>query len=413
MTTSGGLCHVPRTPHARPLGSGATRMSYCTLRAGSSVFGLIVWSIVGSAAPPAGQIYEIGGSLLSTGMPNSGRSESSAQITYTVVLATDNLAWTYRWEDESVLKGNKAGPLFTEVGTDGHDVFQLNWFSKSDPATPKQQGAGSITPGSYPHADFLFGKVVWLAYCSGNFFRGDATTALPSLVGPPGEGDTMLSRANVMLDMGHTPLPGAVEFYDPGYRMVRLPQAGSSSSSMPTPLRHPPPYDSGYVNAHYKVNGWTNAGALIVPLQFTLNLFDLVPSPSGTLILSRTHEIIGHTRTIAALHPKMPSSASFLPRIPGRINVADLRFHRDASGILSPTNCLQPAQFLVIGPESGWLTRQEPDWVQRTMQLIDSHASDLERPRRHLLQVWMWAILVLLISTSVFVSTRIRRKEQV
>jgi hypothetical protein len=247
--------------------------------------------------------------------------------------------WRIHLED-SVPSSNQA-LKFTEIASDGVDVYQLDY-----PRNPTNVIFATIVPGPVPLADGKLASILWLAFCSKCYLKeaGHGTVRPVWLVD---ERQFESGAYNVQADwtnFAQSPfLLKNVVFYSDG-----LDYPFHGRPEQPTPLS--PPYNEGYTQAVYSVAQTMNDGNLLLAKDFSLTLYGPKPGGRSTSDLLPEAKWFGHVDKAA----EKTSVRVMVPEIAEKVFVQDARF-------VNVLTNLKTMNYIIT---NGWLRADDPKLVQ-------------------------------------------------
>lgn len=216
---------------------------------------------------------------------------------------------------------------YWEMASDGKEIYSLAARKHVTPTTEGWTGA-VLRYGVPQHLLLPQIPVVWFATASSCFL--DRSNVL---IPPPYSTDLM--RLPVKADITReVPLPRLVRtaiFHSEGY-----------DPKSPNRTKYPAPFDAGFTNAVYSALEFTNVGGLLLPLDFTLQVYR--PSPKGLEIDFLYRASITEARlgcSLSELKPGIPGEKEGL--------IKDLRF------VSAGAKSEQPFQY----HSRQWLTEEQ------------------------------------------------------
>jgi hypothetical protein len=201
------------------------------------------------------------------------------------------------------------------------DQRNMNRSKSKTPGKPMKppwnEATAVVWPGVVPRVGRDFFDIVWLALASHNYLRGVTNDHLPAVGIPRSAGSSASTnrseRAEWTLLDGFPGLPYSVRYFNNGYREID--ERGS------VPVRHPPPFDRGYVRAEYQVHELTNIAGWVLPRTFSYLRFSprLGAGSSNELNVACVWE-----GEITGFHV-MENAVETIPQVTQKTAVADYR----------------------------------------------------------------------------------------
>jgi hypothetical protein len=235
--------------------------------------------------------------------------------------------WFIRFEESGAVTD------YHEAGSEGMEIYRLVSIKGSverDRKAGKQVGMNTAIGAVDPGPVFMANSkpplsIIWLAYCSGCFFRTNTSNSMrPIFVDPELAAPLSFPTFQVRAFYGLLPglnFPKWVTFMTPDF--VSL----ADEVKIPGWLRRPlnPPFDKGYSNLHFEVTTLTNFSGFSFPKEFSLHEFGLKLRPTGPQVLTRNLYFFEATNFSATVPP-----VSYIPTLAGRALIGDNRL-RDAN----------------------------------------------------------------------------------
>lgn len=209
-------------------------------------------------------------------------------------------------------------PPTQQAGSDGGDTYYL----KVMPDGPNQDWVGWVEPGSIPNmGQSPSACLLWLAYCSGNYLAKTGQQQLkPVWIPSLNENQNRQDKCSMPFKVARN--PDSAEF------LARLDYLTDGRLDPCNPSHdftnmNVSPWNAGYTQAVFEVEGMTVVEGKKIPSSFTFRLqapaFKAIPP--GLEMCAKMHAVV--TNIMVGV-----SAASWLPRLSEgrRVNVRDYRF---------------------------------------------------------------------------------------
>lgn len=205
--------------------------------------------------------YEIRGKL--TAEPKSIAVEPSE---YEFCARVAENRWSIRVEPV-LRQPSPAGISYYEDAFDGTFSYHYVQFLSDSSSKAVNTSQGIIDTNCLPCEGSPFAPIIWLAYCSSDYFQRASRSEIRQIF------DTGVETAlfnigprRIVTRLHNKPprLPEAVTFFTDG-----LVPALETDRILTTRL--PPPFDKGYISAKFTAREFTNCGALWFPRSFSLD----------------------------------------------------------------------------------------------------------------------------------------------
>jgi hypothetical protein len=185
----------------------------------------------------------------------------------------------------------------------------------------------------FPYMASTVQKVMWLAYCSHQFFLSATSNTIPSLDNTFAEGRYW--RYTFKSLPGAVALPAQFQAFAPPHTWKQ----GE------TERRYPPPFNQEFLALDYTVEHQTNFHQLVLPLAFEANYYLVVqPGPHASPVRFKSTIIRGLLENVVELSEDDPR-----PELMSEATIRDTRFDSLAGGPL-----------LYEEKEQSWLDRSSP-----------------------------------------------------
>ena len=209
---------------------------------------------------------------------------------------------------------------------------------------PRVDDYAVVLSGSVPEFSGDFASILWLAFGSAEYFKTNQSGRIGEFTGkyfwgkitPPPS-----LKAKWTLQPELPGVPTDLTIFNEGFRY----EDRGKGIGQKYPLD--PPFDRGYLDAHYEVTAWTNAGEMTLPLEFELTRVQRNPNAKDPtdIIISSVHSAV--VTNVQVEHQDM-NSDSFVPGI-GRVTVSRDKRFQDGTNPIVVTHLLS----------NRWLTESE------------------------------------------------------
>lgn len=342
-----------RFRHARPLAVRSTKLGGgLTLVASRGtgtvvpclavvvmVLGLCLSSASGAVA------FEAGGRCVTTSWNPSGRQVQSLEYLFEVRVA--DAAWSMRVDDLSARVGKRASSDFEELFCDGKDLFHVGHCSDAVrtnlPTRLQFNTYGSVRAATFPANATPIQRILWLAFCSGNYPPLSAANL------PPIDNSLMATNVAAVKVDYYTTAPRVPKHLEVWARGVLFPDPQAPQGVRL--MRVSGPLQGGYLALEVQSTDPTNTtGGAMVPEHVIASFYglDLSTEPAKRY---RATEIDVSVQSLGAVQ-KAPAP----PALAGAANVLDLRY-TNKSG----------RSFRYLETNGTWVSREDPSAV-RTLE---------------------------------------------
>jgi hypothetical protein len=220
-------------------------------------------------------------------------------------------------------------PGYTEAGMDGKTIYTVSQFQNTNGSVKATNYSGIVEERESPRDDGSNISYLWLAFGSrclltsrtNHYLRPVWTLDDPRLTLE----DYRLPATWELLEPGG--LPRMVNYFGDGYWHVVMQNRREA-------LAMPPPFNSRFTNAVYKVHVWTNFAHMVLPTACSFTRFGV-----QNAALARQFEaaVVSHSEfAVTSLSPNS-GKISIKPIFSGSLIATDTRFTEASDGITKIT----------------------------------------------------------------------------
>lgn len=328
-----------------------------------------------------GYEFEVRGKISSTGYSPDGQQNGAAPL-LNFTLQVSNSMYLLRLTGYS-----KENYDYRECAYDGQYLYLLNSMVTrvdADKSAGKKVGSNVATAWIYKNQHAITEVsasqmgVIWLMFASGEYFKSTTSNLVEPVVllGIYRATDTPQFRGKqqAFWKLQEMPPYCPIEAYylDDGIEYLPFP--------IP-PKKRLAPFDVGFTNIIFKINGFTNVDGLQMPTDGVLETFKPKPDhqkeTGGTYRVSRYH--------ISTTSVKVGSSEiAFRPVLPGETFIGDARFYQQADNLSYVSTNVWPSEMAITNKEA---------FKKATLIKAKKYKSGTEMPSRR------WLIIAVLVIT--------------
>ncbi|MDB6033771.1 MAG: hypothetical protein JWM16_4109 [Verrucomicrobiales bacterium] len=279
-------------------------------------------------------------------------AEQSTEANFTIILFT--YGWRYSLEFAAHKTGSREKAM--EVACNGKDIYEVITLTPEAHRKNLESDRAKVAVGTSGQEAIVSSGVVprntdpihifpWLAFCSKSYCSGLQNKQMMTNIFQRSSWPTNQVRFKASFGEPSDLFPSTLEIYKPGFARLKAPRNASKSLVQ----NYPPPYDSGFIGAAYRVKSWTRLSGKNIPKESLLAYHDL-------------HEVDGRWQlttnlTIVSVVEKLEFApdAEVLPMVKIDTQVLDLRF--PAKGWISYFTTSNSPNLQTEPPVSEKLTR--------------------------------------------------------
>ncbi len=260
----------------------------------------------------------------------------------------------------------------------GNLLFTLHSGYAESYSIPIVGNAGKIEEFMVPDPDGSRINVIWLAYCSGPYFKLLNNSKLHPiwLLDDPDLRLTFMMDANWQLQNDLLGLPLSVEYINDGFFH------GINSKGVKVSFKEKSPFSFGYTQAVFKVESSTNLSSYSLPLSCNFLRYSVANGDYELLTKETIHTINIKTNTILR---------DFHPQYSGRIDIADGRFKIQILGKTGSYSYFRYSAFNNIWPSVDEIARKH----SIASSFIDKHNENNTKSAYNVKRIMIIIVLIL------------------